>query len=103
MRDALSILDQCIAYESEHLKAEDIRTVYGVVAPADIAEIFSDMAHGHAETVIRSVKEIYDNGLDLERFTADLISLIKDSLILAYSEETTLIAADRKNFYLKNF
>ena len=103
MRDALSILDQCIAYESEHLKAEDIRTVYGVVAPADIAEIFSDMAHGHAETVIRSVKEIYDNGLDLERFTADLISLIKDSLILAYSEETTLIAADRKKLLSEKF
>lgn len=103
MRDALSILDQCIAYESEHLKAEDIRTVYGVVAPTDIAEIFSDMAHGHAETVIRSVKEIYDNGLDLERFTADLISLIKDSLILAYSEETTLIAADRKKLLSEKF
>lgn len=77
MRDALSILDQCIAYEPEHLTAEDIRAVYGVVSDADISDIFGLLQRGQADQLMDSIKTLYDNGMDLERFTADLITLVR--------------------------
>lgn len=40
MRDALSILDQCVAYCSSHIDVNDIRKIYGVVTSEDIGELF---------------------------------------------------------------
>lgn len=40
MRDALSILDQCVAYCSSHIDVNDIRKIYGVVTSEDIGKLF---------------------------------------------------------------
>ena len=103
MRDALSILDQCIAYEPEHLTAEDIRAVYGVVSDADISDIFGLLQRGQADQLMDAIKTLYDNGMDLERFTADLITLVKDSLIYSCSSETTLLSEERKHLLQMSF
>lgn len=103
MRDALSILDQCIAYEPDHLTSEDVRSVYGVVSPADIAELFKNLYEGKAELVMDEIKKVYDDGMDLERLTADLITMLKDSLILHSSPHTTLLTPERKELINQYF
>ena len=35
MRDALSVLDQCIAYSQDNITAEDVSTVYGIATNAE--------------------------------------------------------------------
>lgn len=91
MRDALSILDQSVAYCSSEIQADDVRQIYGVVTIEDIARIYKNLYNRNIEEVVISLKNINDKGMDLRRFTSDFISLIKDSIIYDYSSETTLI------------
>lgn len=91
MRDALSILDQSVAYCSSEIQADDVRQIYGVVTIEDIARIYKNLYNRNIEEVVISLKNINDKGMDLRRFTSDFISLIKNSIIYDYSSETTLI------------
>ena len=91
MRDALSILDQSVAYCSSEIQADDVRQIYGVVTIEDIARIYKYLYNRNIEEVVISLKNINDKGMDLRRFTSDFISLIKNSIIYDYSSETTLI------------
>lgn len=96
MRDALSILDQSISYAGNHITADDVRAIYGVVSPDDISQVFRDLTEHKTDAVMEAVEKMYNDGLDLTQFTADLITLLKDSLILYHSPETTLLDKDAK-------
>lgn len=96
MRDALSILDQSVAYCSSEIQADDVRQIYGVVTIEDIAKIYKDLYNRNIEDVVKALKNINDGGMDLRRFTSDFISLIKNSIIYDYSSETTLIDTNTK-------
>ncbi len=96
MRDALSILDQSVAYCSSEIQADDVRQIYGVVTIEDMAKIYKDLYNRNIEDVVKALKNINDGGMDLRRFTSDFISLIKNSIIYDYSSETTLIDTNTK-------
>ncbi len=91
MRDALSILDQCVAYSNETIKSIDVRQIYGVITLEDIGKIFSHLMNHEIENVMSELQDINDQGMDLKRLTSDFISLLKDSVILDYSPETSLV------------
>ena len=96
MRDALSILDQSISYAGDHISAQDVRAVYGVVSPDDIGRLFKNLSDHNMEDVISEIEQMYADGLDLTRFTADLISMLKNSLIYSFSQETSLLSDEEK-------
>lgn len=103
MRDALSILDQCVAFCSSTIKAEDVRQIYGVVTIEDIGKIYISLLNKEVEMVMKQLQEISNQGMDLKRFTTDFISLIKDSIIVEYAPNTTLVNAHRKEVIMKYF
>lgn len=103
MRDALSILDQCIAYEQSHLTVDSVREIYGVVRPEEIGHLVENLTPQNAETAIQFLNEIESRGIDMKRFTADLISMFKDSLLLDMSNTTTLISDQRKRVLKQSF
>ncbi len=103
MRDALSILDQCIAYCSDHIKTEDVRTIYGVTTLEDIGRLFQHLYKNEIESLITELQSISDQGMDLTRFTSDFISLLKNSIIYDYSPDTTLIDDHIKEILKKYF
>lgn len=101
MRDALSILDQCVAYCSSTIRAEDVRQIYGVVTIEDIGKIYVSLLNKEVEKVMKQLQEISNQGMDLKRFTSDFISLIKDSIIVEYAPNTTLVNEHRKEVIVK--
>ncbi len=103
MRDALSILDQCIAYEQDHLTIDDVREIYGVVQPEEIGSLIENLTPEKANDAIESLKAIENRGMDMKRFTADLISLYKDSLLQEMAAQTDLISDKRKKVIEKSF
>ena len=84
MRDALSILDQCVAYCSSHIDVDDIRKIYGVVTSEDIGKLFYS---------------VYKKDVDSFVF----IHMLKDSLIFDYSENSTLVSDMNKDMIRKYF
>lgn len=103
MRDALSILDQCIAYEQNHLTAQTVREIYGVVQPKELGKLSSYLVADQVEKAIVFLEEIERKGMDLKRLIADFISLYKDSLLLDLSQNTTLLSAERKDILTQYF
>ena len=103
MRDALSILDQCVAYCSSHIDVEDIRKIYGVVTSEDIGKLFYSVYKKDVDSFVKDIQKYSDMGMDIKRLTADFIHMLKDSLILDYSENSTLVSDMNKDMIRKYF
>lgn len=103
MRDALSILDQCVAYCSSHIDVNDIRKIYGVVTSEDIGKLFYSVYKKDVDSFVKDIQKYSDMGMDIKRLTADFIHMLKDSLILDYSENSTLVSNMNKDMIRKYF
>lgn len=103
MRDALSILDQCVAYCSSHIDVNDIRKIYGVVTSEDIGKLFYSVYKKDVDSFVKDIQKYSDMGMDIKRLTADFIHMLKDSLILDYSENSTLVSDMNKDMIRKFF
>lgn len=103
MRDALSILDQCVAYCSSHIDVDDIRKIYGVVTSEDIGKLFYSVYKKDVDSFVKDIQKYSDMGMDIKRLTADFIHMLKDSLILDYSENSTLVSGMNKDMIRKYF
>ncbi len=101
MRDSLSILDQCVAYCIDNIKLEDVRKIYGVLNTEDIANIYSLLYKKEVNELLRQLEEFADAGVDLQKFVRDFIKIMKNSIILEYSENTTLVSENDKNIITK--
>ena len=103
MRDALSILDQCVAYCSSHIDVNDIRKIYGVVTSEDIGKLFYSVYKKDVDSFVKDIQKYSDMGMDIKRLSADFIHMLKDSLILDYSENSTLVSDMNKDMIRKFF
>lgn len=103
MRDALSILDQCVAYCSSHIDVNDIRKIYGVVTSEDIGKLFYSVYKKDVDSFVKDIQKYSDMGMDIKRLAADFIHMLKDSLILDYSENSTLVSDMNKDMIRKYF
>ncbi|MGM9911962.1 DNA polymerase III subunit gamma/tau [Floccifex sp.] len=105
MRDSLSILDQCIAYSITNIKADDVRKIYGVLNVEDIGVLYRYLVEGKVDDLLNTLSRYASMGIDLQIFMKDFISLMKESVILDYSSNSTLVSDSHKeviNQYMNN-
>ena len=91
MRDALSILDQAIAYAGNDLKCEHIREIYGVVSLGEKVELLNLISENNEEEIIKKINDYDDKGVDLSRLTVGLIDLLKEFIIYKNSKNRKLL------------
>lgn len=96
MRDALSILDQCVAYCTSQITATDVRTIYGVVTLNDIGKVYHLISEGNVDGCIGLLQEFSNQGMDMKRLTSDMITLLKDSIIYDYQPSSSLLSENTK-------
>ncbi len=75
MRDALSLLDQAIAFGSGRLNEDDVRTMLGSIDLRHIAELVKAIAGNDANSVINMVRELAQFAPDYVDMLAEMISL----------------------------
>ena len=85
MRDALSILEQCLAYSPDSLKLEDVEQIFGLTSVPEEVELFRQIHKNRVSDVIRRLREMYGSGMDTKRLAIDLLEIVKDALI--YSDQ----------------
>lgn len=85
MRDALSILDQTIAYAGETITAEDVRNIYGIVSTQEKIEFVNDVVENKHQSILLKINEFDEKGIDITRLTNNLIDLLKEYIIYATS------------------
>ena len=81
MRDALSILDQTIAYAGDHLKAEDVRSIYGIVSNEEKIEFVNHVINNEHQVLLSLINDFDTRGVDISRLTNNLIDLLKECVI----------------------
>lgn len=91
MRDALSILDQCIAYKQTDIEIEDVSNVYGVATLQEKMDLFREIKNKEAEKIVKKINEIADKGIDISRLTTDMINMAKEAVIYGYSKNSDIL------------
>ena len=85
MRDALSLLEQCLAYNPDEVKLEDIEHIFGLTSTAKEVELYRKVHTNEISEVVRNLREMYGQGMDTKRLAVDMIEIVKDVLI--YSDQ----------------
>lgn len=91
MRDALSILDQAIAYAGNDLKCSHIRDIYGVTSIGEKIDLLNCISDNNEEAIINKINEYDDKGVDLARLTIGLIDFLKEVIIYRNSNNASIL------------
>ena len=93
MRDALTLLDQVVAFSAGRLVGSDVAVGLGIADRQALFEAASAMLGGDGKTVLEAVAKIAERGLDLLHFARSLVELLRDLVALRVAgPETELVA-----------
>lgn len=83
MRDALSLLDQCLAfYMGQELKYENVLDVLGAVDTEVFSDFFRGVIEGDAIGLIHKLEQIIIDGRDLSQFVNDFTWYLRNLMLL---------------------
>ena len=78
MRDALSILDQVLAYSGDVLNEEDVLEIFSLESQEEKIELIRSIFNGNVGDVLNRIKNYIDKGSDIKRLTSDLMDIFKN-------------------------
>lgn len=87
MRDALSVLDQCLSFGEGRVSAERVREVLGLVGDELYGEVLSIVADRRAEGVFPLVERLVNAGADLAEFLSGAGELLRSLLMVQLGSE----------------
>ena len=93
MRDALSLLDQSIAYAGDHLTLLDLEELFGLAGLKERKHLLQAIIHGDYSEVLHVMNLFIEHGVDIRRLTSDLLIMLKDVLIYQKTKNTTLLVS----------
>ena len=87
LRDALSILDQVIAYSPEKITLDAVYQIYGITSKHTRFEMMNKIADQNTEAVLDLSTSLAGSGTDIKRFTNDLLEIAKQCVIYEQTRE----------------
>ena len=97
VRDALSILDQVLAYSGNTLNVDDVYSLFGLASKEDKISFIKFIANGDVTRALARINAFAEGGVDLKRLTAELLEILKDVLILKKTkseDELTILSEE---------
>ncbi|MBQ2659145.1 MAG: DNA polymerase III subunit gamma/tau [Erysipelotrichaceae bacterium] len=91
MRDALSLLEQCLAYNPDEVTLEDVEHIFGLTSVKEEVSLFTDIHNNQVSEVISRLRNMYTQGMDTKRLAVDLLEIVKDTLIYSDQGKDTLL------------
>jgi DNA polymerase-3 subunit gamma/tau len=82
MRDAMSALDQVIAFSGETVRDEDAVMLLGLVEPRVLAETVRAVATGDVDAILRVVAGQVETGQDLQNFCRRLLGQFRNLMVV---------------------
>lgn len=90
MRDALSILEQCLAYNSV-LSVDNVNMVYGLLSMDNKILFIKQLLSKDLKGVLESLDNMLSTSIDIKRLTYDLIDVLKDIIIYKNTEDVNIL------------
>ena len=87
MRDAMSLLEQVIAWGGEGLKGEDVARVLGVASRQVLHDIAGALVAGDAARALAVVAALANQGYDMAHVARDLLALLRDVVVTSVCEK----------------
>lgn len=91
VRDALSLLDQSIAYAGDYLHLHDLEELFGLAGNKEKMALLISIAHANYKEVLATMNQFLEHGVDIRRLTSDLLNILKDLLIYQKTKDTALL------------
>lgn len=91
LRDALSILEQCIAYAQNDLRVQHVHDIYGITTVSEKIDLLDAVFSKNAVAILDNVRFISEKSFDIKRLTSDMIDLLKECIIYQYTRDESLL------------
>lgn len=91
MRDALSILEQCLAYNDKHLTIQDVNYIYGIVSLENKIDFIKVLLSKDMKKSLILLDDMKTNGIDIKRLTLDLVDILKDIIIYRNTNDESIL------------
>ena len=88
MRDALSLLDQAIAYGGKSIRHSDLEILLGSVPHELVQKLLRAVMDQDGPAALTSIANLLDRGHDLRAFCAEVVENIRNLLVAAVVQET---------------
>lgn len=86
MRDALSLLDQCISYGEKEINYEDAIDILGIANKDVLFKMVDSIISKDLDQVLTMVDTIIQDGKDINQFIKDISNHLRDLLIVKTSK-----------------
>ena len=87
MRDAISLLDQCLSGAPDRITKDDVLELAGIVNDAFMADMAEALVSGDAGEVLRLVDRLVMDGRDVVRFASDLAGHFRNIMVCKASAD----------------
>ncbi len=92
VRDALSILDQILAYSGSSLKEDDVYVLFGLASLDEKISFLKAIYNGDVSSCLKKINAFSQGGVDLKRLTSDLLDILKDVLIIKKTKDDSQLS-----------
>lgn len=103
MRDALSIMDQVIAFSSDEITMQDAVMITGGIERDELNEWMKFIEQKDSEAAFKKFHQLIDEGKDPTRLVHELVYFIRDIILMKHSgeisEETAFVHVEDELLY----
>ena len=91
MRDAISVLDQCIAFAGSRIELSHVELVLGTVSEEATATLVDTVLHQDYSGLFRSLNDFIQQGKDIKQILRDCIQYCRQLLLLKVAPDERLV------------
>ena len=94
VRDALSILDQIIAFSGRSITAADVATVLGLSDTNFFARLMTLVSEGDHRGIVEALQEAGESGRDFKLLYRDLLNFVRNMLLISAGGKPDVAGAE---------
>jgi DNA polymerase-3 subunit gamma/tau len=89
MRDAMSLLDQVIAFSGARFSADDVARALGVASRQALHDLARGLVEGDAARCLALVDSVAEQGFDIPHVARDVLALLRDLVVIKVVPDPT--------------
>ncbi|MGE9267903.1 MAG: DNA polymerase III subunit gamma/tau [Verrucomicrobiales bacterium] len=89
MRDALSMLDQMVAFCGEKITEEDVLNIFGFTSRETVAALLGGLLRKEAQKALNTIHEQSEKGKDLSQLLAELVAALRALVVAKLDPEAS--------------
>ncbi|HUO84922.1 MAG TPA: DNA polymerase III subunit gamma/tau, partial [Thermoanaerobaculia bacterium] len=94
VRDALSLLDQTVAFSGHAISTVDVATILGLSDNSFFADLVLDIRDGNQARILETLEAAAESGRDFKLLFRDLLSYLRNLMLLAAGANQRLLQSE---------